>query len=66
MTRFGVGGSGSRSGSGDTTKTIDERLRELIAVEVTRGILDATPMIFGTIKEGMMDILEERLRSFRV
>ena len=69
VTRFGVGGSGSGSGSGagsgDATDVIDERLRELIAAEVTRGILDATPVIFGMVKEGIMEIMEERLRSFR-
>ena len=66
----GVGGSGSGSasgaGSGDTPDMIDERLCELIAVEVTRGIPDATPIIFGMIKEGMMEIMEERLKAFRV
>ena len=67
VTRFGAGGSGSGSGagSGGPTDGIDERLRELIAAEVTRGILDATPVIFGTVKEGMMEIMEERLRAFR-
>ena len=47
-------GSGSGVGSGDTTEVIGEMLRELIAVEVTRGTLDTTPVIFGMIKEGMM------------
>ena len=69
VTRFGAGGSGSGygsgAGSGDTTDVIDERLREPIATEVTRGILDATPVIFGTIKKGMMEIMEEKLRAFR-
>ena len=31
-----------------------------------RGILHATPVIFGMVKEGMMEIVEERLRLFRV
>ena len=69
VTRFGAGGSGSGSGSengsGDTTDSIDERLCELIAAEVTKGILDATPVIFGAVKEGIMEIMEKRLRSFR-
>ncbi|XP_052619633.1 uncharacterized protein LOC128126006 [Lactuca sativa] len=53
VTRHGAGGSGSRSGSvlGDGTEPVDERLCELIAAEVTRGILDVTPVIFGTVKE---------------
>ena len=69
MTRLGAGGSGSGSGSGagsgSPTDGIDERLRELIAAEVMKDILDATPVIFGTVKEGMMEIMEERLRAFR-
>ena len=68
VTRFGAGGSGSRSGSGagsgDTIDVIDERLRELITAAVTRGILEVTPIIFGMVKEGIMEIMEERLRSF--
>ena len=43
---------------------IGERPCDLITTEVTRGLLDATPMIFGTIKEGIIEIMEERLRSF--
>ena len=50
---------------GDGTEPINERLRELIAVEVTRGIVTATPVIFGIFKEAMMEIMEERLRSFK-
>nr|KAJ0218398.1 hypothetical protein LSAT_V11C300139420 [Lactuca sativa] len=52
MTRYGVWGSGSGSGSrsGVSTVPIDKRLRELIAAEVMRGILDATPVIFGTLE----------------
>ena len=69
VTRHGAGGSGSGSrsgsGSGYATEPVDERLRELIAAEVTRGILDATPLIFRTVKERMMEIMEEWLRSFR-
>ena len=58
------GGSGSGSSSG--TEPINERICELILVEVTCGILDATSMLFGTIKEGIMELMDERLRKFRV
>lgn len=57
-------GSGPGSGSDNDTEPIDERLCKSIAAVVTRGILNATPVIFGTIKEGMMEIVEERLKSF--
>ena len=49
------------SGSGSGVEPIDVRLRELITTEVTRDILDVTSTIFGTVKEGIMDIMEERL-----
>ena len=57
-------GSGSRSRSGSGVKPIYERLHDLNAAEVTRGILDATPVIFRTVKEGIMEIWKERLKSF--
>ena len=59
------GGSGSGSGLGSCAEPIDEGLYELIAAELTHGILDATSMIFGTVKEGIMEIMEEQVRSFR-
>ena len=39
---------------------INIRRRDLIVVEVTRGILDASPVIFGTVKVGIMEIMEEQ------
>ena len=54
----------TQGGSGSSVEPVDERLRELIATEVTPDILDATPVIFGTIKEGILDLMEERPRSF--
>ena len=52
-------GSGSKLGSGSGVEPIDERLRDLIATEVTRGILDGTPVIPCTVKEVIMEIMEE-------
>ena len=54
MTTCGCLGSGWSSGSG--AESIDERMREFISVEVTRGILDATLMLFGTIKDGIWSL----------
>ena len=68
VTRLGSGGTGlgfrSGSGSGLGSEPIDERLRELIATEVTCDILGITPVIFDTIKEGILELLEEHLTSF--
>ena len=44
---------------------IDERLHEHIAAKVTREILDATPMIFSFIKERILELMVEWLRTFR-
>ena len=46
--RVGGSGSGSRSGSG--TEPFDEGLCKFIASKITRGILDATLVMFGSIK----------------
>ena len=59
------GGSGEGSGSGSGTEPIEERLREFITSEITRGILESTPIIFGSIKEGIVEMMEDRLRAFR-
>lgn len=64
-TRGGAGGSGYRSGSGTGTRPIDEGLHEFIALEIMQGILDATPMMLGTIKEGIIEMTEECFRIFR-
>ena len=60
MTRHGAGGSGSGSGSGARIELIEERLREFIVPEVTRGILDATPVMSESIKEGIIELMEDR------
>nr|KAJ0188621.1 hypothetical protein LSAT_V11C900471890 [Lactuca sativa] len=58
-------GSGSGSGSGSGTDPMDERLHDLITAEVTHCILDANLVIFGTVKEGIIEIMDERIRSFQ-
>ena len=66
-TRLGAGGSGlgSGSGSGSGSEQVDDGLCEFIASEIMRGILESTPIIFGSIKEGIVELMEDRLRSFR-
>ena len=60
------GGScpGQGSGLGSRVGPLDDWMRELISSEITRIILDQTPMIFGTIKEGIMENLDERIGAF--
>ena len=60
-----AGGSGSGSGLGSGAEPFDEGLCEFIASEITRGILESTPVIFGSIKEGIMQLMEDRLKAIR-
>ena len=53
-------------GSGFGVEPIDERICEFVSSEITCGILDETPIMFGTITEGIMEMQDERLRAFRV
>ena len=65
VTCHGIGGSGSGSSSGMGTKLINEGLQEFITSKITRGILDATPMMFGLIKEVIIELVEDCLRIFK-
>ena len=47
-------GGGFDSGSGSGAEPIDERMQEFITSEVIHGIMEATSVIFGTIKEGII------------
>lgn len=57
------GGSGSGLGSGD--EPIDERIHEFVIIEITHDILEATPVMFGSIKEGIMELLDKYIGAFR-
>lgn len=58
--------SSSGLGSGSGVELIDERIRKLITSKVTRSNLDETSTMFGTIKKGIMELLDDRLRDFHV
>lgn len=69
ITRHEAGESGSRSGSGSGSGSgvgrVDEGLHEFIASKITIGILKSTLVIFWSIKEGIMELMEDRLKAFR-
>ena len=65
ITRSGVGGLGSGFGLGSGTKLIDEGFHKFITSNIMRGILDATAVMFGTINEGIVEMMEEHFRTFR-
>ena len=61
----GSSGTGEGPGSGFGARQLDEHMREFISSKITRNIIDQTPMIFRTVKEGILEILDERLGAFR-
>ena len=67
LRRRPVGSSGAREGSGlcSGVGQLDNQMREFISSEIKRSILEQTPMIFGSFKEGILEILDERLSAFR-
>ena len=40
-------------------------MKEFISAKIKHSILDQTPVIFGSVKEGILEILDERLGAFR-
>ena len=58
-------GVGEGSGSDSGAEQLDEQTREFISSEITCNILDQTLVIFGMIKEGILELLDERLSAFR-
>ena len=58
------GGSGSSSGLGVGTESIDERMQEFISSEITHNILERTPMILEMVNEGIIEILDEHMVAF--
>lgn len=44
----------------------DTKLRKIMTFEILGAILEATPVTFSLIKEVMMELMEDRLGSFRV
>ena len=48
------------------SEPFDEGLREFNTSDITRGILDMALLIFGSIKEGIIELMEDRLRAFKI
>ena len=60
----GSSGAGEGSGSGSRTEQLDDQTREFISSEITHCILEQNPVIFGTVKEDILEILDEQLSFF--
>ena len=62
---FGSGfGADDGLGSGFGVGFMDDHMREFILAEITRSILEHTPVIFVTFKEDILEIPDERLGAF--
>ena len=61
-----VGNSGAGEGScaGSGAGQLDDQMREFISCEIMRSILEQTLVIFGSVKEGILEILDEWLSTF--
>ncbi|XP_023742111.3 receptor-like protein EIX2 [Lactuca sativa] len=62
---IGDSGAGEGSGSGSGAEQFGEQMKEFISVEVMRSILDQTLVIFGSVKEGVLELMDEKLGAFR-
>ena len=60
------GGLGFSLGPGAGVELIDERMQDSILSDITRGIFEQTLVIFGMIKEGLMEIMQECLFTYRI
>ena len=58
-------GKGSGSDSGVGIELIDEQMWKFISSEITRDILEQTHVIFGMIKEWIMEIMQEHLDTYQ-
>ena len=58
-TQGGGSNSGYVSNLGVGIQLISKQMREFISSEITYGILDQTPAICGSVKEGIQEILDE-------
>ena len=62
----GGSGSGEGSGLGSGAASLDDRIQEFISSEITQNILEYTHAIFGSIKEGIMELMDKCLIAFRI
>ena len=64
MATRGPSGPSEGSSLGSRSGHMDDQIQEFISSEITHSIFEQTPVIFGTIKEGIMVLMNERLGKF--
>ena len=61
----GSSGAGKGSGSDSGVGQIEDWMRKFISAEIMRNIIDQTPVIFDSVKEAIVELLDSRLGAFR-
>ena len=62
-----VSSSGAMEGSGSGSRAgqLDVQMRDFISAEIMRNIIDQTPVIFGSIKEAIVELIDNHPKAFR-
>ena len=53
------------SGSGFGAGPLDDQMRDFISAEIMRNIIDQTPVIFGSIREAIVELMDSHLEVFK-
>lgn len=64
-TSVGSSGAGEGSSSGSRVGQFDDQMRDVISAEIVQNIVNQTPVIFGSVREAIMELLDNRLEAFR-
>ena len=62
-----VSSSGIEEGSGLGFRAgqLDDQMRDFISAEIMRNIIDQTPVIFGSVREAIVELMDSHLEAFR-
>ena len=53
------------SGSGFRAGQLDDQMRDFISAEIMRNIIDQTPVIFGSVREAIVELMDSHLEAFK-
>ena len=58
-------GTGEGSGSGYRVGQLDDQMRNFISAEIMRNIIDQTLVIFGSVREAIVELMDNHLEAIR-
>ena len=67
LCEISVGSSGAREGSGSGSRAgqLEDQMRDFISAEIMRNIIDQTPVIFGSVREAIVELMDSHLEAFK-